>query len=189
MTQGFLFVFRRYCPGDDRWHPYALLRHFVTRYGTGSEMIHVEMIPVWAGDKERLTLGPDAYTSFVGQPFVRRDTGASVGQPSPQLVFAPCADPMKVSDGVRYLQRLIGTPYVSFAWLAWVGCAHLVSAAPPPVADPPHATFCSQVGALLLRHVGLPTPAPAFCTPGDLYDHLLAHVPGARVVDRGCCVF
>ena len=177
---GFLFAFYRYTGHDA--DSCAWWSHCLTRCCTGQEQIHVEMIPVLRREGSgQLVLAPESYTSYMGQPFGPSDAQDCLG-PGFDLVFLPAAE--QFQQGSAWLRSLRGRPYCSYGWLVWVGAARLCCAGTGRGDD--KAVFCSYAGALLLLQLGQEAPPSlAYCTPGDLYVHLVGL--GAKVVDPGVC--
>lgn len=171
---GFIFAFYEYT-GDD---PTALenVVHTLTEAVTGSQLIHVDIVPVVHAIGEDILIDNEAYTALMGRPFKRHCASRCYSKEF-TLLYLPLTHECTLR-GVKFLRELEGKPYAM--------CKLPLAALPYSLRtcigrsvskQKVRSVFCSEAALLMCQACGMlqgESMAASACTPGNLFDILKA---------------
>jgi hypothetical protein len=188
-STGFLFAFKTYVPQHDPCNAQLDCIENLVHHLTHSDLIHVEIIPVWGADADRLLVSHIAHTAYIGRGYTAHHAQTCLDDTSYQHVFVPVPDPQRHAEGVQFLHAMQGRCYNYLALPLTVllpeSCKfRAIHPARGHIFDT-SKIFCSQMGLILCYLAEILRPEyhyhgqsiifdPLCCTPADLYK-LLAH--------------
>jgi hypothetical protein len=187
-TCGFLFAFKTYVPQCETNVPLDCIENLV-HHLTHSDLIHVEIIPVWKRDAhDAVLLASDtAHTAYVGYGYNAHPSHTCLEDPTYVQLFVPVSEPHLHEEGIRFLHSMNGRRYnylalpltilPEFCKLRAIHTPHFFDTS---------KIFCSQMGLILCYLCRILHPEyhyhgqsiifdPLCCTPADLYRLLMDH--------------
>ena len=158
---------------------------------THSDLIHVEIIPVFSTDGNHTLLASDtAHTAYVGYGYNAHGSHACLADPSYTHLFVPVPDPQLHAHGMHFLNSMQGKRYNYLALPLTILPESCKFRAIQPTGHTfdTNKIFCSQMGLILCYLCQILRPEyhyhgqsiifdPLCCTPADLYRLLLASQP------------
>jgi hypothetical protein len=182
---GFLFSFKMYVPQRAPDNVQLDCIENLVHHLTHSDLIHVEIIPVWAynPDSAELLLSHTAHTAYVGYGYATHPSHTCIQDPSYKHVFVPVPDPQRHAEGVQFLHAMEGKRYNYLALPLTIMPESCKFKAIHPARGHTFDTskvFCSQMGLILCYLCEILHPEyhyhgqsiifdPLCCTPADLY--------------------
>jgi len=184
---GFLFAFKTYIPHGEANAQLDCIENLV-HHLTHSDLIHVEIIPVWEHDTHtsEILVSPVAHTAYVGCGYAEHHSSTCIEDPSYQHVFVPVSNPQLYSDGIRFLNDMQGKRYNYLALPLTIlpeNCKFRAISPSDGHTFDTHKIFCSQMGLILCYLSEMIQPTyhyhgqsiifdPLCCTPANLYQLL-----------------
>ena len=183
---GFLFAFKMYIPHREANAQLDCIENLV-HHLTHSDLIHVEIIPVFGCHEETLLASPIAHTAYVGYGYNAHRSLTCIQDSSYTHIFVPVPDPNLHAQGIQFLNSMSGKHYNYLALPLTILPESCKFRAIPPTGHmfDTKKVFCSQMGLILCYLCQILHPEyhyhghsiifdPLCCTPADLYKLLLA---------------